>query len=1424
MKKLLFFFCLTALLFSFKSNFAQTSTLTFSPQTQCYSFNGNSGAVFASVPSAVNYSWMISSPSGGSATITASTFSSQIAFMNFTGCGIFTVTCYAFSTSTLVAILNQTTSITCSNFITASPYPSSGVLCGGSGGLAIASGAQTYTWSPGGSNSSSIAVSPTANACYIVFGTSSAGCTDSASVCFTVGQTPSLTVIASNDSICSGSSATLTASGASSYSWLPGGGTGSTKVVNPTSNTIYTVIGTNSSGCTTTRTISIHVMYGPAVGLSGNILCSAGPTTLTLGGAASYTWSQGNTVSSTLAVTPTANTCYNFTATGYNGCKSWTAACVYITPLNISVSGNSVVCQYGNATLTASGASNYTWQPGNYTGSSIITYSLASTTCFTVAGSNGSGCTGTAVKCISVTTSPNSLTVTGPGTVCAGSSATLSATGANTYSWYIGSTLVYTGSTIAFTPSTTTCFTVMGLNSCGNYINGYACVGVSSALSISGNTAICSGQSTTLTASGATSYTWQPGNLTGSSIVVSPTATTCYTLYGNSSGCNSNAVSKCVNVNGPPTISISGNSTVCQYGWVALTASGASSYTWQPGNLTGSSITPYLSINTCFTVTGSNGLGCSGTAIQCLTVTPNPTLTLVGNSTVCAGTSATYAVSGANSYTWWVGNSTYTGSAVVITPSVTTCFSVVGVNSFGCVGSNGLCINVSNGSMSITGNAGICSGQSTTLTAGGATNYTWQPGSLTGASIVISPTATTCYTVYGSGSSCNGYAVRCVTVNANPSIYTASNFFCAGYAGTLSAFGASTYTWQPFNLTGANIVITPSVGGCYTVTGTSTGGCTNSAVGCYSVLTSPSITISGNNVNCSGQSTTLTASGATSYYWSPGGYTTTSIVVSPTASVCYTVYGNYYGCTGAAIRCMSVLPVPAVTALSTSSSICSGSSATLLASGAQTYTWIPGNLTGAVVVVSPSVSTCYTLVGANSNGCIGVTNLCLQVRAKPTLTVSGGIFCPGGTAVLTAQGASTYTWLPFNLTGSMVTVTPSASTCYSVIGTNTANCTNVASNCFSVLPGLNITLSGNSSVCAGKATTLTASGATTYTWMPGNISGANSVVSPSVNTCYTVIGYNTNGCTGSAVKCITVQPTPLVNVSGNNVICAGTSANLLVSGANTYTWNNGSNSPLISVSPTVSTCYTVSGSNSFGCIGTSVKCISVQPAPVINVSSPGTVCAGSPAFLLATGATTYSWSTGATSPSIQVTPLYNTTYTVTGTSSFGCTSTKTVMVGVSPGPNIYAFTSDSMICAGDSIILTAIGANSYTWSNGATGPSIFVSPSSSTAYTVTGSTNGCKNSATVFVLVSTCTGLEKNAKAETGIAFFPNPNSGRLTFTSNDSHKINYSIYDLIGREITKGEFTGTKNVDLSTCNNGTYIIRFETNSTTFYKKLILEK
>ncbi|MFN8711228.1 MAG: T9SS type A sorting domain-containing protein [Bacteroidota bacterium] len=1293
---------------------------------------------------------------------------------------------------------------------------SASAICVGGSATLTASGATSYTWMPGNLTGASVAVSPIATTTYTVTGTNANGCSSTATVAVTVNPLPVVAANTSASAICVGGSATLTATGATSYTWMPGNLTGASVAVSPIATTTYTVTGTNANGCSSTATVAVTVNPLPVVAAntSASAICVGGSATLTATGATTYVWMPGNLTGSSVSVSQTATTTYTVTGTNQFGCSSTATVNVVVNPLPVVAANTSAsaICVGGSATLTATGATSYTWMPGNLTGASVAVSPIATTT-YTVTGTNANGCSSTATVAVKVNPLPVVAANTSASSICVGGSATFTATGAPSYTWMPGN---LTGASVAVSPIATTTYTVTGTNANGCSSTATVNVVVNPLPVVAANTsasAICVGGSATLTATGATSYTWMPGNLTGSSVSVSPIATTTYTVTGtNANGCSSTAT-VAVTVNPLPVVAANTSaSAICVGGSATLTATGATSYTWMPGNLTGSSVAVSPIATTTYTVTGINANGCSSTATVNVVVNPLPVVVITpSTSTSCEGSTVTLSASGASTYVWQPLN--LTGSTVTDAPFVTTTYTVIGTSSAGCIDSATITINVNPLpllSVSATLDT-ICVGGSSVITATGGDSYIWLPGNLTTASITVSPTVTSTYTVIASTlQGCIDSTNYEITIEPNPVFTVVAKPFtvCAGGTSELEATGnAVSYTWMPGNLTGSSVFVNPQVTTTYTVTGYSAIGCTTTHTITVIVLPKPVVTItSPDTVLCLGESTTLTGNGATTYIWLPSNQITSpTITVSPTVTSVYTLVGiSVNGCRDTTSIQVIVNPVPVVNASANTSAICYGGSAQLSASGnALSYVWMPGNMSGTAVTVNPTATTTYTVTGTNQFGCTTTATVTVVVNPLPVMAVnvSDSVICVGDAVTLTASGAATYSWQPGNLTGSSITLNPQTTTTYTVTGVTANGCIDSAYATITVNPLPNVTVFSHfTTICLGNSITAYAYGADNYVWMPVNIAGDNATFAPNLSTNYYVLGTDTNGCSDTANLNIIVNPLPVVNASTSTTLtCAGEAVTLTASGsAYFYAWqpSNLTGSP-VTVNPTTTTSYILMGVDTNSCIAYDTITVNVNPAPSVTVNATATtICEGNTATLTASGAVSYVWMPGnSTSASLSVTPAVTTTYTVIGTNAQGCSDTTQVTVVVNPRPEVTVFSHFTTICLGNSITAYAYGADNYVWMPiNVTGNTATFAPNLSTNYYVLGTdTNGCSDTANLNIIVNplpvvtasasttaTCAG-NAVALTATGSAYFYSWQPGNLTGTSVTVNPTSTTTYILLG-------------------------------------------
>ena len=440
--------------------------------------------------------------------------------------------------------------------------------------------------------------------------------------------------------------------------------------------------------------------------------------------------------------------------------------------------------------------------------------------------------------------------------------------------------------------------------------------------------------------------------------------------------------------------------------------------------------------------------------------------------------------------------------------------------------------------------------------------------------------------------------------------------------------------------------------------------------------------------------------------------------------------------------------------------ICDGESASITATGATTYDWQPvtglSAAIGATVTATPLNTTTYTITGT-SNGCVGTGTITVNVNPFPVVGVNPAqaTVCAGETTTFTANGADTYSWSPAAglsaTTGISVDATPLTTTTYTVTGT-TNGCSADVTFDITVNASPTLVVSPAVDLCGGQSTTMTVSGADSYVWSPATGLSSTTATSvdatPPVTTTYSVVG-TALGCTATETIDITVTPYPIVSVSPDaSSICLGDSKGFTASGADSYLWSpatglSGTTGATVTANPTVSTTYQVIGTVN-GCNDTAWADLTVNPIPVTTVSPDITICSGESTPLVANGATTYSWTptTGlslATGANVSANPMLTTNYTVTGT-SLGCSSSASVTVTVNQTPTVSVTPTQFAFCDGESVGLTASGATSYTWNpplglSTTTGGSVTANPTSTTTYTVVGSTLGCEDDATATITV-----------------------------------------------------------------------------------------
>lgn len=662
-----------------------------------------------------------------------------------------------------------------------------------------------------------------------------------------------------------------------------------------------------------------------------------------------------------------------------------------------------------------------------------------------------------------------------------------------------------------------------------------------------------------------------------------------------------------------------------------------------------------------------------------------------------------------------------------------------------------------------------------TSAAGSLASYSWNFGgsstsTLSSPSYTFPGAGTYSVTLFASmGGTCSSSNTQTLVVQPYPIInFTLSNACAQSSLGiqtsTIGGNPISSYNWNfgdpaslGLNTSGlASPFHTYNSSGNYTIqlTLSNPSGCQTNTVLQVTVFSLPTISVNSGSI-CNGANFTIVPSGANFYNYQGG-----TNIVSPHSNTSYTVSGtNSLGCSSAspAICTVSVIPLPTLSI--SNGTICNGSSYTLNPSGAYSY-----SVQGGSFVVNPNTSTSYTVTGFSQEGCQGTNPVAcfLTVNPLPTVAVNSGSICAGSTFSIVPSGATAYT-----ISGGASLVSPSVSSNYSVIGVNTTGCTNSAVCQLTVYPNPTISINSGTS-CAGDAFILQPGGGISYSYSTGS-----ATVYPNSSQSFTVIGANAQGCTNTAIGQITVSlgPTILVN---SGTVCAGQSFTFFPLGGVTYSYSSGS--PV--VYPSSSQSYTISGSNTLGCVGTAISDVTVFPKPTIAAVN-GSICVGASFTMTPSGANSFTYSSG----SAVVQPSNTSTYTIAGTSSLGCTGQTVVTVTVNALPSLTVTSMNQDMCAGESTTLLASGATSYTWNSVFPASFYIVSPLSNTNYTLAGTDGNHCLSQTVFTqTVSSCLGIHEINKAGSSVIIYPNPSTGKLEITSAEN--MDLFLIDALGRTI----------------------------------------
>lgn len=320
-------------------------------------------------------------------------------------------------------------------------------------------------------------------------------------------------------------------------------------------------------------------------------------------------------------------------------------------------------------------------------------------------------------------------------------------------------------------------------------------------------------------------------------------------------------------------------------------------------------------------------------------------------------------------------------------------------------------------------------------------------------------------------------------------------------------------------------------------------------------------------------------------------------------------------------------------------------------------------------------------------------------------------------------------------------------------------------------------------VCAGQSVTLTATGATTYTW--NNWVVNNVAFTPNITKTYTVNGTDANGCKGTDQVVVTVNQ-PLINAGTDQTICSGQQATLTATGATSYTWTSGitNSTPF---TPTATQTYTVSGTDVNGCSGSDAVTVSLVAQPTVNAGQNISVCAGDSVQLNATGAATYTWSSG-TPNGGYFTPAASQTLQVIGSAGGACTDTDDLQITVNQG------SASTQNISG----LNSLTLNGQTYTTSGTYTQVIPNQA------------GCDSTITLNLTMN-YTGIEENNSNY--ISIFPNPTTTNVAVTiPKEMIGQRYTLVSATGKvlldELVK---QATTTINLEQLAQGTYFLQIGT-------------
>lgn len=562
----------------------------------------------------------------------------------------------------------------------------------------------SYAWSgPVAGVQNGVPFTASATGIFSVIGTDANGCINYDTLLLTYSAVPPASA-GLDQAICIGQTATFNATGLAPYNWsmanyansgLTGAVTNSPViVVTPTQPGTYTyqVNVSNGVGCTNNdqATLTVYALPNVNAGVDQTI-CNASPVILAGSGALSYAWNNG--VTNATPFFPSATATYTVTGTDVNGCQNQDQVVVNVLPQPIVnggldqtiCAGTPIILNATTTSATPTAVTGFQWSNNVLNNTQYVP---TTTGTLTVTATGANGCTNQDQILVTVLALPT-VNAGQDVTVCAGLSATLTATGAVSYAWTNGVT-----QGIPFYPSATQTYTVVGTGANGCTNNDQVVVNVSTGpvVNLSAPQTVCANAPATLSAAVQNSlggyWTTTNGlgvltpNVTNSTVTYVPTVNDPVVVnltYVATNACGSASQNTTVTVLPIPVVNAGPDFAVCSGLPATLTATGNGFLTWTTPNVTnGVAFVPATTATYTVVATGFNN--CTNSDQVTVTVLALPDVNAGADQTICSGESVTLNGEGAVSYIWTGGVS----NNVAFAPASTATYTVTGTGVNGC--------------------------------------------------------------------------------------------------------------------------------------------------------------------------------------------------------------------------------------------------------------------------------------------------------------------------------------------------------------------------------------------------------------------------------------------------------------------------------------------------------------------------------------------------------------------------------------------------------------------------------------------------------------------------------------------------------------------------------------------------------------------